>query len=452
MKRAPRRGDTDKTRLGPAGAQPVSALSGVGPKVAEKLAARGLETLQDLWLHLPLRYEDRTRIESIASLRPGQPAQVLARVEAVERSFRYRPMLRVAIGDESHGTLVLRFFHFGKAQVAMFVPGRPILCYGEVRPGQHGLEMVHPSYRLLADDADASARETLDPVYPAIEGLGPQSVARLVGEALKRLPEADELELLPAGMRERLALPTLREALLTAHRPPPDADLALFAAGRHPAQRRLALEELLAHHLSLRRQRIALRAHGAMPVRPKGKLATALRKRLAFALTGAQQRVLAATSDGFINLAAIGQTMWKRLCVALDAPQLIDEPGFGSDPERVQNRARVNAAVGAAFKTRTTADWTERLLKAGVPCGPIYTVDHMFDDPQVKHLGIARPMHHPELGDIEVVGLPMQFSRYPRDEGPLRPAPHQGDQTEAILSGLGYSPERIAELRAQFVV
>lgn len=292
MKRAPRRGDTDKTRLGPAGAQPVSALSGVGPKVAEKLAARGLETLQDLWLHLPLRYEDRTRIEPIASLRPGQPAQVLARVEAVERSFRYRPMLRVAIGDDSHGTLVLRFFHFGKAQVAMFVPGRRILCYGEVRPGQHGLEMVHPSYRLLADDADASARDALDPVYPAIEGLGPQSVARLVGEALKRLPEAAELELLPAGMRERLALPTLREALLTAHRPPPDADLALFAVGRHPAQRRLALEELLAHHLSLRRQRIALRAHGAMPVRPAGKLARALRQRLAFKLTGAQQRVL----------------------------------------------------------------------------------------------------------------------------------------------------------------
>ena len=158
------------------------------------------------------------------------------------------------------------------------------------------------------------------------------------------------------------------------------------------------------------------------------------------------------TSDGYINLAAIGQTMWKRLCVALEVPQLIDEPGFGSDPERVQNRARVNAAVGAAFKVRTTADWTERLLKAGVPCGPIYTVDHMFADPQVKHLGMARPMHHPELGDIEVVGLPMRFSRYPRNEGPMRPAPHQGDQTEAILSGLGYSPERIAELRAQCVV
>lgn len=158
------------------------------------------------------------------------------------------------------------------------------------------------------------------------------------------------------------------------------------------------------------------------------------------------------TSDGYINLAAIGNNMFKRLCTALDVPELIDEPGFGSDPERVQNRARVNAAVGAAFQQRTTADWTERLLKAGVPCGPIYNVDQMFADPQVQHLGIARTMHHPEMGDIRVLGLPMNFSRYPRQDGPLNAAPHQGDQTEAILQGLGYSPERIAELRARCVV
>jgi crotonobetainyl-CoA:carnitine CoA-transferase CaiB-like acyl-CoA transferase len=159
-----------------------------------------------------------------------------------------------------------------------------------------------------------------------------------------------------------------------------------------------------------------------------------------------------ATSNGFLNLAAIGQNMWKRLCVALDIAHLIDEPGLGSDPERVQNRARVNAAVGAVFRTRTTAQWTEVLLQAGVPCGPIYKVDEMFADAQVKHLGIARTMHHPELGDIEVVGLPMQFSRYPRSEGPMVPAPHQGDQTDAILGGLGYSPEQIAQLRTRFVV
>jgi ATP-dependent DNA helicase RecG len=290
--RPPRRGAVSDTPLAPAGGLALSTLPGVGPKVAEKLAARGLLSLQDLWLHLPLRYEDRTRFTRIADLVPGEPAQVEARVEAVERSFRYRPMLRVAIGDDSHGTLVLRFFHFGKAQVAQFVPGRRIVCYGEARPGQHGLEMVHPSYRLLADAADAGVRDRLDPVYPAVEGLGPQSLSRLIGEALKRLPPAEELELLPAGLRERLQLPTLRDALLTAHRPPPDADLAQFALGVHPAQRRLALEELLAHHLSLRRQRIALRAHGAMPVRPPGKLAAALSKRLKFSLTGAQQRVL----------------------------------------------------------------------------------------------------------------------------------------------------------------
>jgi len=158
------------------------------------------------------------------------------------------------------------------------------------------------------------------------------------------------------------------------------------------------------------------------------------------------------TQDAYLNLAAIGQNIWKRLCVALEMPELIDEPGFGSDPQRVQNRSRVNAAIGAALLTRSTADWTERLLKAGVPCGPIYSVDRMFEDPQVKHLGMARTMHHPELGEIEVVGLPMQFSRYPRQQGPMRPAPQQGDQTDAILGDLGYSPQRIAELRVQCVV
>ena len=158
------------------------------------------------------------------------------------------------------------------------------------------------------------------------------------------------------------------------------------------------------------------------------------------------------TQDGFINLAAIGNTMFKRLCQALDIPQLIEEPGLGSDPERVQNRARVNAAVGEAFKKRSTAEWTERLLKAGVPCGPIYNVDQMFADPQVQHLGIARTMQHPELGDVQVVGLPMNFSRYPRAQGPLTAAPHQGDQTDTILDSLGYSPEQIADMRERCVV
>jgi crotonobetainyl-CoA:carnitine CoA-transferase CaiB-like acyl-CoA transferase len=157
------------------------------------------------------------------------------------------------------------------------------------------------------------------------------------------------------------------------------------------------------------------------------------------------------TKDGYLNLAAIGQTMWKRLCEALGVPHLVDEPGFGCDPERVVNRERVNAAVGAAFLTRTTAEWTERLLKAGVPCGPIHTIDKVFDDPQVKHLGIRWPMQHPELGDISLVGQPMRLSRHPRGE-PAKPAPQQGHDTDAILRELGCSDARIAELRAALVV
>jgi len=158
------------------------------------------------------------------------------------------------------------------------------------------------------------------------------------------------------------------------------------------------------------------------------------------------------TSDGYLNLAAIGQSMWKRLCVALEVPDLIDKPGFGSDPERVLNRADVNAAMGAILKTRTTSAWTEVLLHAGVPCGPIYSIDKVFADPQVKHLGMARTMQHPELGDIQVVNLPIQFSRHPRDQGPMKAAPHQGDQTDVILTGLGYSADQIVQLRQQFVV
>jgi crotonobetainyl-CoA:carnitine CoA-transferase CaiB-like acyl-CoA transferase len=157
------------------------------------------------------------------------------------------------------------------------------------------------------------------------------------------------------------------------------------------------------------------------------------------------------TQDGYLNIAAIGQTMWTRLCEALGLQHLVTEPGLGSDPERVENRARVNAAVGDVFKQRSTAEWTERLLKAGVPCGPIHTIDKVFADPQVEHLGIRWPMKHPELGDISLVGQPMSLSRYPR-EGEAKPAPQQGDDTTAILQELGYSPQRIAELRAAFVV
>ncbi|WP_369915765.1 ATP-dependent DNA helicase RecG [Xanthomonas sp. NCPPB 3005] len=279
--------------LSAAGEAPLSALPGVGPKVAEKFAARGLLTLQDLWLHLPLRYEDRTRLTPVAALQPGVPAQVEVRVEAVDRGFRYRPMLRVAVADDSRATLVLRFFQFRAAQVAQFAVGARLRAFGTPKPGQHGLEIVHPSYQILGGDAAAGLDDSLDPVYPAVEGIGPATLRKLIGQALDRLPDEASLELLPAAMLAELGLPSLRSALLIAHRPPPQADLGALAAGLHPAQQRLALEELLAHHLSLRRQRIALQRQRSPSLRGRGLLAKRLQQSLPFQLTGAQQRVFA---------------------------------------------------------------------------------------------------------------------------------------------------------------
>jgi ATP-dependent DNA helicase RecG len=284
-------------------AQPLIRLSGVGDVVAEKLATRGLLTLQDLWFHLPRQYEDRTTLTPIRALQPGLPAQVEGTVEAAERSFRGRPMLRVAIGDGSYSTLVLRFFHFRSQQAAQFAPGTRVRVYGTPRPGQHGLEIVHPSYRILgsaADAGDPALSDRLDPIYPAIEGVGPTVLRKLIDQALQRLPDERALELLPADVlaRESLCagLPSLREALLTLHRPPQGSDLQALLAGMHPAQRRLALEELLAHHLSLRRQRIAMQAYTAPALRG-GKRVTALRKQFPFALTAAQERVFAEIRD-----------------------------------------------------------------------------------------------------------------------------------------------------------
>jgi crotonobetainyl-CoA:carnitine CoA-transferase CaiB-like acyl-CoA transferase len=157
------------------------------------------------------------------------------------------------------------------------------------------------------------------------------------------------------------------------------------------------------------------------------------------------------TKDGHLNVAAIGQTMWVRLCEALEVPQLVYEPGFESDPQRVKHRDRVNAAIGEVFAQRSTAEWTERLLQVGVPCGPIHRVDEVFADPQVRQLGIEWPMHHPQLGEVSLVGTPFRLSAHPRESEP-RPAPHQGDQTDSILHELGYGDDRIAELRAAFVV
>ena len=270
---------------------PVSSLPGVGPALRESLVKLGLATLQDLWFHLPLRYEDRTRVTAIADLRVGFPAQVEGVVEAVERGFRFRPQLRVALADASQRTLVLRFFHFSRAQAEQLKLGTRLRCYGDVRHGAQGLEIVHPQYQRLTGDELGDVEAALTPVYPTTDGVGPKRIAGVIRRALERLPGDDVLELVPKELRRGLKLASLREALLYVHSPPPDADVASLAEGSHPAQQRLAFEELLSHHLSLKRLRNQVRSHTAPALAGDGRLRRALLDALPYQLTGAQKRV-----------------------------------------------------------------------------------------------------------------------------------------------------------------
>src|SRR5664279_1996444 len=179
-----------------AGLARLTTLPGVGAAFAALLAKLGLKTVQDLWFHLPLRYEDRTHVTPIRELRIGESAQVEGVVEAVERGFRYRPQLRVAIGDDSRATLMLRFFHFNRSQAEQLAPGVRILCYGDVRHGAHGPEMVHPQYSRLAADAPAAVDDRLTPIYPTTEGLGQKRLAGVIQRSLERLPDDAMLELI----------------------------------------------------------------------------------------------------------------------------------------------------------------------------------------------------------------------------------------------------------------
>ena len=275
----------------PASAIPVSQLRGVGPGVAARLAQLQIHNLADLLFHLPLRYQDRTRLHPIGSLRPGSEVVIEGEVRLSEIKFGRRRMLLVNLADGS-GSLLLRFFHFSANQKAQLAPGTRLRCFGEVRRGPHSLEMVHPEFRPIDDRQAAPVDAHLTPVYPATEGLQQLSLRRLLEQVLTQL-ETGQIgleeylppRLLPPGMMP------LREAVLLLHRPPPDIALDALAEGEHPAQQRLAFEELLAHQLSLRQLRLAMQRHPAPPLQGKAELQQKLLAALPFQLTGAQQRV-----------------------------------------------------------------------------------------------------------------------------------------------------------------
>jgi ATP-dependent DNA helicase RecG len=267
---------------------PVTRLSGVGPALAGRLERLGVRTVQDLAFLLPARYEDRTRVVPIGAIRPGERAVVEGEVLLTEAVRRRRPMLVVALGDAT-GMLTLRFFHFTARQRDALGRGVRLRCFGEVRAGQRGPEMVHPEYQRL-DGNGAAAEDALTPIYPATEGLVQARIRQLVKLALGALGDGPP-ELLPPGMLSGLGLPAVGEALRMLHQPPPDTDLLALEAGSHPARRRLALEELLAHQLAMRALRHRARRLDAWPL-AGDDLVERFIAGLPFGLTSAQRRVI----------------------------------------------------------------------------------------------------------------------------------------------------------------
>ncbi|WP_130832780.1 ATP-dependent DNA helicase RecG [[Erwinia] mediterraneensis] len=277
---------------------PLSTLTGVGASQAARLAKLGLYTLQDLLLHLPLRYEDRTHLYAINDLLPGIWATVEGEVLHTDVTFGRRRMMVCQISDGS-GLLTMRFFNFNAGMKNSLAPGRRVTAYGEIKRGQRGAEMIHPEYRLQGEHGGVELQETLTPVYPTTEGIRQATLRNLTDQALTLLENCPIAELLPPELSRGLI--SLPEALRILHRPPPDLKLSELESGQHPAQRRLILEELLAHNLSMLAVRAGAQRYHALSMPSCHTLSDKLLAALPFSPTNAQRRVVAEIERDLAN-------------------------------------------------------------------------------------------------------------------------------------------------------
>lgn len=268
----------------------LTELAGVGAKMAEKLHKIGLNNVQDVLFHLPLRYEDRTRIWPINRVSPGQFLTVQGEVSHCSIQFGKRKMLTVKIGDTT-GSVTLKFFNFNAAMKNSFSQGKQVKAYGEIKGSQFGLEIIHPDYRLFSEPTELSVEETLTPVYPTTDGLRQTTLRNLTDQALALLEKSAVTELLPTGLYDQQM--TLAQALQLMHRPTADISLEQLDAGKHPAQKRLILEELLAQNLSMLALRSKSQQHQSWSLTPQDSLKQQLLASLPFTPTGAQRRVVA---------------------------------------------------------------------------------------------------------------------------------------------------------------
>ena len=268
----------------------ITSLKGVGPSMAEKLEKVGLRSLQDLLFHLPNRYEDRTRVTAIRDCFPGVFTNIIGEITGSQIINGKGRMLLVTVQDAS-GTVNLRFFRFSAAQKNSLALGLNIRCYGEIKRGARGFEIIHPEYKSLDEDqALTEVEETLTPVYPTTEGLRQITLRNLTEQALIRLERGQVEELLPEEFN--LQNYSLSQALALIHRPPPETSVIQLEEGKHPAQLRLIKEELLAHNLSMLKLRQSSDAHRSISLIDDKVLSDKFLASLPFSPTNAQVRVV----------------------------------------------------------------------------------------------------------------------------------------------------------------
>jgi len=271
--------------------QPLTALKGVGPKLLEKLHKLGLFVVQDLLFHLPLRYQDKTRLAELNAAQVGREILVEGSIFSQTLSQGRRRSLLVTLQTNSGIFLTLRFFHFYPRQAQQFSHGKPIRVFGELRSSSNGFEMVHPSYEFINPEMPSPLDLTLTPIYPTTEGLGQATILKLIKQAMVLLNQSPLDELLPQALLKQLQLPLLNQALLTLHQPQPDNDLVKITQFQHPAQQRLIIEELINQQATMQQMRAQEQQRNA-PAFPPSQLCNALLTSLPFELTQAQQRVL----------------------------------------------------------------------------------------------------------------------------------------------------------------
>ena len=273
--------------------RPIATIKGVGPGIAQKLEKLNIRTAFDLLLHLPLRWQDRTRITPIGALQVGDSSVVQGEVLHSEITQRKRRMLLVQISDGTGMRLTLRYFRFSKAQQENLPRGKIVRVFGEVRRGAVGYEMIHPEVRSVSEDKPQTLAETLTPVYPTTDGLSQNKLRSLVESLLTELKQAPALlhDPLPASLRKQAPECSLVDALLNLHQPPPDVSQRQLLEGDTVWQQRLAFDELLAHATSMQQRRALTRSESGVALPIDAAQQQKFVQGLGFELTGAQQRV-----------------------------------------------------------------------------------------------------------------------------------------------------------------